>query len=371
MMGNLHRYDALLPLTENRPLATLPFDCKYRLLDFNLSNIANANIKTLFMVFNEGETRSVFDHLGSGKEWNLAGIQNRFFVHIYQDFIRIADKNKHYYDVVIDYLHKSKSEYTVYMGTKILCNLDLRAVLNIHQISGKDMTVVYKKIEPEKAYGEDILLTLGDEHTIEKKTFAKDMDTKDLVNLSTDIFIIKTDFLVDLLHTKQEAGIIGNVESFLRERISSETNAYEYTGYLNNIFDVRSYYNANMDMLDVQKFNSLMYSNQKIYTKIKNEVPTFYSDTSIVNNSQFATGCMIEGRVEHSLIGRGTTVAEGAEVFDSLILPSCDIQPSATIRCAILDKNVVVDEGVRIEGTAEKPVVVAKGEHVTEDIIGG
>lgn len=84
LVGNLHRYKELMPLIKNRPLATLPFDGKYRLIDFNLSNIANANIKSLFMVFNEGETQSVFDHVGGGKEWNLDGIQNRFFIHTYQ-----------------------------------------------------------------------------------------------------------------------------------------------------------------------------------------------------------------------------------------------------------------------------------------------
>ncbi len=71
------------------------------------------------------------------------------------------------------------------------------------------------------------------------------------------------------------------------------------------------------------------------------------------------------------MLGRGTNIDEGAEVFDSLIFPSNVIKPSATVRCAILDKNVVVDEGVRIEGTPEKPLVVEKGTHVTEDIIGG
>ena len=69
LIGNTHRFDELSPITDIRPLATLPFDSKYRLIDFNLSNVANANIKQLFMVFNEGDTRSVFDHIGGGKEW--------------------------------------------------------------------------------------------------------------------------------------------------------------------------------------------------------------------------------------------------------------------------------------------------------------
>ncbi|WYJ76945.1 glucose-1-phosphate adenylyltransferase, GlgD subunit [Enterococcus sp. DIV2402] len=371
LVGNLHRYDDLLPLTANRPLSTLPFDGKYRLLDFNLSSIANANIKSLFMVFNEGETQSVFDHIGGGKEWSLDGIQNRFFIHIYQDFIRRADNNSSYYDLVIDYLKKSKSEYAVYMGSKILVNIDLRALLHIHQAHGNDMTVVYKRVPKSLLYKEDIVINLGEDNLIDKTSLVKDTEIQDVVNLCADIFIIKTEKLIEILLEKQSKNILGNVESFLRERISKSTYAYEYTGYLNNIYDIQSYYQANMDMLDTQKFTSLLYSSQKVYTKMKNEVPTYYSETSIVNNSQFATGCMIEGQIEDSIIGRGSDIAEGAKVTGSLIFPSNTIKSNAEVSYAILDKNIVVEEGVKIIGTPEKPIVVKKGTHVTADIIGG
>lgn len=371
LVGNLHRYDDLLPLTANRPLSALPFDGKYRLLDFNLSSIANANIKSLFMVFNEGETQSVFDHIGGGKEWSLDGIQNRFFIHIYQDFIRRADNNSSYYDLVIDYLKKSKSEYAVYMGSKILVNIDLRALLHIHQAHGNEMTVVYKRVPKDLLYKEDIIIKLGEDNLIEKKALVKNAEVQDVANLCTDIFIIKTEKLIEILREKQSENVLGNVESFLRERISKDTYAYEYTGYLNNIYDIPSYYKANMDMLDTQKFNSLLYSSQKVYTKLKNEVPTYYSETSVVNNSQFSTGCMIEGNVEDSIIGRGSDIAEGAKVSGSLIFPSNTIKANAEVSYAILDKNIVVEEGVKIVGTPEKPVVVKKGTHVTADIIGG
>lgn len=371
LVGNLHRYDELLPLTEHRPLATLPFDSKYRLIDFNLSSIANANIKSLFMVFNEGETQSVFDHIGGGKEWGLAGIQNRFFIHIYQDFIRRADNNSSYYDLVIDYLKKSKSEYAVYMGSKILVNIDLRALLHIHQAHGNEMTMVYKRVPKDMVYKEDIVFKLGQDNLIEEQQLAKDAELGDVVNLCTDIFIIKTDKLIEILREKQANGILGNVEGFLRERVGEDTYAYEYTGYLNNIYDIPSYYRANMDMLDISKFNSLLYSSQKVYTKMKNEVPTYYTETSDVKNSQFATGCMIEGHVANSLIGRGSTIEEGAEIEGSLLLPSTTIKKGAIVKYAILDKNVVVEERVRIEGTPENPVVVSKGSTVTADVIGG
>ena len=371
LIGNIHRYDELLPLTENRPLATLPFDCKYRLIDFNLSNVANANIKSLFMVFNEGETKSVFDHLGGGKEWNLDGVQNRFFVHIYQDYIRRSDSNRRYYELVIDYLTKSKSEYAVFMGSKFLCNIDLRALQQIHQTREADLTVVYKRVTKEKLHSSDIVLKLDDNNIVVEKASVSTLEPTEQVNLCTDTYIIKTDLLIDLLRKRQSAGVVGSIESLLRDTIGPNTIAYEYTGYLNNIYDIKSYYDANMDMLDVKKFNSLMYSSQKVYTKMKDEVPTYYSSTSIVRNSQFATGCTIEGKVDYSLISRGTHVYEDAEISHSLIFANNKIHSNAVVRYAILDKNVTVDAGVKIEGTKENPVVVSKGTHVTQNVIGG
>ena len=72
--------------------------------------------------------------------------------------------------------------------------------------------------------------------------------------------------------------------------------AYEYTGYLANIHSVESYYQANKDMLESHKFYSLFTPNQKIYTKVKNEEPTYYANTSKVSTSQFASGSIIEGK---------------------------------------------------------------------------
>lgn len=80
---------------------------------------------------------------------------------------------------------------------------------------------------------------------------------------------------------------------------------------------------------------------------------------------------MIEGQIEDSIIGRGTDIAEGAKVTGSLIFPSNIIKSNAEVSYAILDKNIVVEEGVKIIGTPEKPIVVKKGTHVTADIIGG
>ncbi|MFS0940623.1 glucose-1-phosphate adenylyltransferase subunit GlgD [Enterococcus casseliflavus] len=372
ILGNLQRYQDLMPLTENRPLSTLLFDCKYRLLDFNLSSIENANIKQVYMIFNEGETQSVFDHIGGGKEWNLDGVQNRFFIHLFQDSLKKQAEGQEYYYNVIDYLEKSKSDHTVFMGSKVLCNIDLRALLKIHQLQGNEMTVVYKRISSDNICESDLLFNVDSEGHLEEAIQAKKGEVSDPVNLCTDIFIIQTDLLIAALKEGQKVGATADLGQFLREMIVVEnTGLYEYTGYLSNIYDISSYYQTNMDMLDVHKFTSLLYSNQKIYTKLKNEVPTYYSETSDVKNSHFASGCIVEGTVEQSLVARRTKIHPEAKVKGAIIFGNNEIKAGAEVSYAILDKNVTIAEGVKVQGTKETPIVIKKNSHVTQDVIGG
>ena len=149
------------------------------------------------------------------------------------------------------------------------------------------------------------------------------------------------------------------------------TRAYEYTGYLSNIYDIKSYYDANMDMLDPENFNTLLFSSQRVITRTKNEVATHFYDSSEVNSSQFATGCIIKGKVDHSLISRRTIVEEDASIENSIVMSNAKIRHGATLKYAILDKNVEVEAGVTIMGTPEKPIVITKDSHVVADIYGG
>lgn len=370
-MGNIQRYNALLPLTTHRPLATLPFACKYRLIDFPLSSIVNANINTVYMIFNEGETQSVFDHIGGGKEWNLDGVHHRFFIHLYQDFLKLKANESAYYRPLIDYLEKSKSEYTVYMSSKMICNIDLRAVLKIHQLQKNEMTVVYKKVDAEKICETDAVLSLTDQGQItDVRPFMEDTEDKNQENLCMDIYIVQTEWLIEQLTAGQQEGATVDLQDFLRKKIHTvKSSTYEYTGYLSNIFDIASFYKASLDMLNQQKFNSLLYSSQKIYTKLKNEVPTYYARSSEIKNSQFATGCLIKGTVENSSISRGTLLEEDTEVRESIIMPSAKIRAGAKIQYAILDKHVVVDPDVKIIGTKENPIVIKKNSHIKSDIL--
>ncbi len=370
LLSNVTRNKCMMPLTDGRPVATLPFDCKYRLIDFPLSSLSNAHVNSVFMTFNEGETQSVFDHLGSGSEWGLDSFNSRFFVYIQQDFDRLKEKGLAYFAQQINFLRKSKAPYTVMIGSKFICNADLNAVLKIHKQSEKPVTAVYKKVSPDLAGDEDTIIRF-DENGRAVGKFKKDTENlgeKEALALS--VFIADTDWVINFIQQMQNAGEIASIAHLLRIHMSEfEVNTYEYTGYMSNITGIKSFFDANMAMLEPANFTSLLYSSQPVYTKIKNEVPTYFSKDSSVINSQLGSGCIVEGRVKDSLISRGSTIKKGANVENSLVFTSSEIKEDAVIKYAIIDKHVVVENGVSVIGTAENPIVIPKGSVVTENVV--
>lgn len=100
-----------------------------------------------------------------------------------------------------------------------------------------------------------------------------------------------------------------------------------------------------------------------------NAVPTYYSKTCDVKNSQVSPGGLIYGKVEHSILAAKTVIEEGAEMKDSIGMANVVIKKNAVVNYAILDKNVVIEEGVKVIGTEANPVVVKKNAHISEDII--
>ena len=370
LLSNISSSAALCPLTETRPVATLPFDCKYRLIDFPLSSLSNAHVDNVLMTFNEGETQSVFDHLGAGSEWGFDGFSSRFFVYIQQDFERLKEQGKAYFAQQLNFLRKSKAPYTVLIGSKFICNVDLNAVLKIHKLADKEVTAVYKKVSPSMADAHDTIIRFDDEGKMTNCYMYQLEDPQEKEALSLNLFIVNTKWLISFILRMQELGEIASINHLIRRHMPEhEINGYEYTGYMSNITDIKSFYDANMVMLEPQNFTSLLYSSQPVHTKIKNEVPTYFAKESNVVNSQLGSGCIVEGQVKDSLVSRGSKILAGAEVEASLIFTSSKIKENAVVKYAIIDKNAVIENGVKVIGTAEKPVVIPKGTVVTEDVI--
>ena len=370
ILGNTVGFHDMSTLTSNRPVASLPFGGKYRLIDFPLSSLANAGVRSIFGIFQQDNISSVFDHIRSGREWGLSTLLSHYYLGIYNTRVESSTVGKEYYQQLLTYLKRSGSNQTVSINCDVLINIDLNQVFHLHNTTKSPITVVYKKLPKKDISGVNAILEVDEtDHVLSHHLFDENSN-QDLYNMSTDIFVVDTPWLIERLEEEAKKENPEKLRYILRD-LAAESGAfaYEYTGYLANIHSVESYYQANKDMLDLHKFYSLFTPNQKIYTKVKNEEPTYYASSSKVAKSQFASGSIIEGEVVNSVLSRNVRVHEDSLVKDSLLFTRAVIGKGAQVEYAILDKGVEVAEGVVIRGTAEHPVVVKKGEKVTEDIL--
>ena len=370
ILGNTVGFHDMSTLTDHRPVASLPFGGKYRLIDFPLSSLANAGVRSIFGIFQQDNISSVFDHIRSGREWGLSTLLSHYYLGIYNTRVESSTVGKEYYQQLLTYLKRSGSNQTVALNCDVLINIDLNQVFHLHSTTKGPITVVYKKLAKKDISEVNAILEVDEtDHVRSHKLFDSKLPDQ-IYNMSTDIFVVDTPWLIERLEEEAKKEHPEKLRYVLRDLAAKEgAFAYEYTGYLANIHSVESYYQANKDMLESQKFYSLFSPNQKIYTKVKNEEPTYYATGSKVTRSQFASGSIVEGEVVNSVISRNTRILAGSSVKDSLLFPRVVVGKNAVVEYAIVDKGVEIAEGVVVRGTAEHPVVLKKGQKVTEDIV--
>ena len=370
ILGNTVGYHDMSTLTSHRPVASLPFGGKYRLIDFPLSSLANAGIRSVFGIFQQENISSVFDHIRSCREWGLSTLLSHYYLGIYNTPVENTTVGPEYYQQLLTYLKRSGSDQTVALNCDVLVNIDLNQVFHLHNTVDRPITVVYKKLHSKDISEVNSVLEIDEsDHVISQKLFDS-KDAKEVYNMSTDIFIVDTPWLIEKIEEEAKKEYPQKLRYILRE-LAVEYNAFafEYTGYLANVHSVESYYRSNLDMLETQNFIKLFSPNQKVYTKVKNEEPTYYAKTSNIKTSQFASGSIVEGTVENSVVSRRVYLHQGSEVRSSILFPGVVVHENAIVEHAILDKGVEIAAGVTIRGSLYAPVVVQKGTIVTEDIV--
>ena len=363
---------ALNPLTSVRPIASLPFASRYRLIDFNLSSISHAEIKSVGM-FIAGSGRSVYDHIRSGSIWDLeSGLAGGIFTYSQQLLKAIQEKNGDAPDFYMnhkEFIERSRGEYVVIMGSKILANVDIKAVMQHHLAKEGDITVVYKSLPKaflENRPHEKVLKIDRDEYLLHL-TDAKDApEDLERLAMNMNMYFMRADKMLELIQRAELEGLTLDSDKLIEHYLPEyQVNTYEYTGYMANIDSIDAYFKANMEMLEKNKFSALFHGSQSVITKVKNGAPTYYSKGAHVRNSQVATGCVIEGTVVDSLIFRKVNIAKDAEVRNSMVMQGSRIGEGAVLEYCILDKNVTIGPGVTLKGTKDNLVVIEKNKTIT------
>ncbi|GAB2485529.1 glucose-1-phosphate adenylyltransferase subunit GlgD [Alkalibacterium psychrotolerans] len=361
--------EKLKPLTNRRPAASLPFACRYRLIDFPFSSLYNAKSETAAL-FIAGSGHSLYDHIRSGSTWGLDSLAGGgVFTHSQLEKKSIAGNSQHgkfYYDDYHKYVTRSRAEYVAIMGSSLLSNINLNSLLHFHNEKNSQVTIVYKKIRRDELISDTKLSALKidneDSSKVEGVTHIADLNGEEYVYLNMETMLLDKKVFLDFLFKAKNEDLKVNVENFISFTLEANCTVYgyEYTGYLKAIEDIKSYYDANMDMLDEDNFNALFYRADPVRTRAKNSAPTYYGSTAVIENAQFANDCEVYGTVKHSIIFRKVSIAKDVHIENSIIMQDSCIEEGAVLKNVILDKHVYVKKGAHLEGTREEPLVVAK-----------
>lgn len=313
-------------IISHRSLAALPFGGRYRLIDFILSNMVNSGIESV-AIFPKYQYRSLMDHVGSGKNWDLNRKRDGLF--FFPSQISKKDCNgigsfKHFAEN-IDYFYRSRQEYALIANCFTVANIDFKKILDEHIQSCCDITDIRKN------------------------------------GRSLQMYVIKTSLLIELIEQHEDMGYLCLRDVVTDIHHSLNVCSYNYTEFAEMVDSIETYYDNNMSLLNQDVWKSLFLKNQPIYTKVKDEPPTHYSKGSQVIHSVIANGCQIEGHVENSVIARGVRIGKGTTIKNCIIMQKCQIEENCVLDSVILDKDVRVESGTILSGSKDSPKVIRKG----------
>lgn len=349
-------------LTRVRSKGSIPYGGRYRLVDFVLSNMVNSGITTVGML-TKNNYQSLMDHLGSGKEWDLARKEGGLILlPPYSDESEILYKNRlEALKGATAFLKKAKEDFVVLADSDAVYKLDYSKVVEEHVRHNADITMVYHEHECGGRFSYMMFETDGD-----GKIKSADINSKGkgVRKHYINAFVARTSYLLNLLQTAISRGLT----SFSKDIILPEIKAgriygYKLDGYYSNIDSLESFYKSNMDLLD-KNIREEIFGGRDVYTKVNDAPPAKITETAKVSNSLIHDGCLIEGTVENCILFRNVKVGKGAHLKNCIIMSENAIGENCNLAYVVSDKDSAISSGVTLAGCEQKPYFINKGSRI-------
>ncbi len=353
---------SLNELTKLRSVTAIPFGGRYRLIDFILSNMVNSGIINVGVATNINYS-SLMDHIGSGAPWDLNRKIYGLFIlppHVKGGMGSVRAGNIDQLYGILTFLRRSRQKYVLLASGRIVCNMTFDGALEAHIKNDADITVIYH----DKGEA-DTQLSRGVVYEIDNGGRVAGIEVEPHFPKSTyesmDMYIMDRVKLIEMIDEAYSKGSHDLIRDILLEQMKDlKIYGYEYKGFVGKIDSIESYYKNSIKMLDDDVRRELFHSENRIYTKVKDQVPTQYGETATIKDALIADGCIIEGCVENSIISRGVHIAKGAVVKNSIVMQNSVIEENCELENAIIDKECTIREQKRLIGHPEHPAILPK-----------
>ncbi|MFC1847442.1 glucose-1-phosphate adenylyltransferase family protein [Chloroflexota bacterium] len=347
------RGERLSVLAQERSKPAIPFASKYRLIDFTLSNCVNSGIYNV-AVLPQYQPLPIAEHIGIGAPWGLATPDREIrLLHPHLAYEGRRGWYKGTADAVyqnLQYIEEQNPELVLVLSGDHAYKMNYSWMLKFHEEKEADVTLAFAHI-PEEDLQQFGTITVGE--TGQVIGFQEKVKNPKSNKVSMGVYLFKEDVLRQVLE-EDERSIISkhdfgrNVLPRMAVSGSYKVFAYEFEGYWRDVGTVQSYWQSNMDMIEMSPGGYLSDAGWPIRTSEVERAPASVSDIANVANSLISNGCIIEGHVEHSVLSPGVIVSEGAVVRDSIILSDSTIGSRSIVNYSILDEEVVVEAGCHL-----------------------
>lgn len=348
-------------LSNHRTMASIPFAGRYRLVDYALSNMVNSGITAVGIV-TKNNYQSLIDHLGSGKDWDLARKGGGIIL-----LPPYSNETDMLYTTRLEalmgitgFLSHRREEYVVIYDCDGVARMDIDEMIRFHEANNADITMAYHE---ETSVESHYYMTFETDDTgrVKELSVNPKIEGNKKFNLYINVMVIKREYLIDTIQKAVQRGL----SSFGRDILAKNVNdmriyGYKFDGYYAGIESMQAYFRRNMEQLD-KNVRDELYGARDIYTKVGDSAPSRYLEGAVVKNSLVADGCTIEGTVENSILFRGVKVGKGSIIKNSIIMQNTIIGSGVQLDCVITDKNVVISDRRHLAGCEELPYFIAKG----------
>ena len=361
--------NTLSRLTSDRTVAAIPFACRYRLVDFSLSNMVNANISNIYIVANY-KYRSLLEHIGSGKDWDLARRESGItlispFQTATGSETKMFSTHMEALKSMEEYINEIKEEYVVLMDSDVALTIDISDVIRSQEQTGADVTIVTTDVAPEYTAKNPRIMIASVAGKVTQLAMSAAFDERH-PELALGIFVMRTSYLRKLIDEAEAYNYNSLTMLLLKNCKSSNYRTYKYTGFAASVSSFLDYYKYSMELVTNEKARDSLLGKKEapIFTRVHNSAPTKHTSTAKVENSLIADECVIEGTVINSVIFRDVKIEKGAVVKNCVLFHGSHVGKNASLNCIVADKDVYITDGVNLSGNENLPFYVQKGRKI-------
>ncbi len=336
-------------LTSKVAKPAVAFGGKYRIIDFPLSNCINSGVDTVG-VLTQYQPLRLNTHIGIGIPWDLD--RNIGGVTVLPPYEKST--NSEWYTGTanaiyqnLEYMESYNPEYVLILSGDHIYKMDYEVMLDFHKANNAEVTIAVMPVPMEEASRFGIMIA-DENHRITEFEEKPEHPRSNLASMGIYIFNWKTLKEALIAMADQPALDFGkHVIPYCHEK-GAPLYAYEFTGYWKDVGTLSSYWEANMELIDIVPEFNLYEEYWKIYTKSEIQPPDYIAGDSVVERSIIGEGSDIYGEVYNSVIGCGVTIGKGTVIRDSIIMSQTQIGEDCEVNRAIIAENVVVGNQVKL-----------------------